>query len=282
MEAAASTGWKIRDGYLDTGKKTLIMGILNLTPDSFYDGGSYRDWSAAVEHAQRMVAEGADILDIGGESSRPGSQPVSGEEELQRVIPVIRALAKKIKIPLSIDTYKSTVAEQALGEGAAIINDISALGADGDMAKVAARFQAGIVLMHMQGEPRTMQKNPSYRDVVREIADFFRERLRSLEEQGVEALQVVLDPGIGFGKTLEHNLELIRRLDEFRALERPLLVGISRKSFLGQILDLPPAERLEGSLAAAAAAVLKGAGILRVHDVEATVRACRVVERLKS
>jgi dihydropteroate synthase len=282
MEAAASTGWKIRNGYLDTGKKTLIMGILNLTPDSFYDGGSYRDWSAAVEHAQRMVAEGADILDVGGESSRPGSQPVSEEEELQRVIPVIRALAKKIKIPLSIDTYKSTVAEQALGEGAAIINDISALGADGDMAKVAVRFQAGIVLMHMQGEPRTMQKNPSYREVVREIADFFRERLRSLEEQGVEALQVVLDPGIGFGKTLEHNLELIRRLDEFKALERPLLVGISRKSFLGQILDLPPAERLEGSLAAGVAAVLKGAGILRVHDVEATVRACRVVERLKS
>lgn len=281
MEERTNIYWKIKDGHLDTGRRTLIMGILNLTPDSFYSGSRRPDTAAALEQAERMVEEGADILDVGGESSRPGAQPVSGEEELSRVLPVIQALAKKIKIPISIDTYKSLVAERALGEGAAIINDISALRADSEMVKVASRFKAGIVLMHMQGEPRTMQKNPAYGEVVGDIVDFFQERMRLLADQGIDPLQVVLDPGIGFGKTLEHNLELIRRLDELAALARPLLVGISRKSFIGQILDLPAEERLEGSLASEVVAVMKGAGILRVHDVKATVRACRVADRLK-
>lgn len=281
MEEPKANSWKIRSHYLDTGSRTLIMGILNLTPDSFYDGRRYLDLSVATEQAERLAEEGADILDIGGESSRPGAQPVAGEEELARVIPLIRKLAKRIKIPLSIDTYKSTVAECALGEGAAIINDISALRADSQMVKVARRYQAGLVLMHMQGEPRNMQKNPAYREVMGDITDFFRERLQFLSEQDINPLQVVLDPGIGFGKTVEHNLELIRRLHEFTILERPLLVGISRKSFIGQILDLPPAERLEGSLASEVVAVMKGANILRVHDVKATVRACRMADRLK-
>lgn len=281
MEERTATYWKIKDGHLDTGKRTLVMGILNLTPDSFYTPSRLPDLSMAVEQAQRMAQEGADILDIGGESSRPGAQPVSGEEELKRVLPVIRALSKKLSIPLSVDTYKSLVAERALGEGAAIINDISGLRADGAMVKTAARFKAGLVLMHMQGEPRTMQKNPSYREIVGDIADFFRERLRLLAEQGIDPLQVVMDPGIGFGKTLEHNLELLRRLPEFFPLGRPLLLGLSRKSFIGHILDLPPQERLEGSLASAAVAVMKGAAILRVHDVKATVRACKVVDQLK-
>ena len=281
MEETKTNGWKIRSHYLDTGSRTLIMGILNLTPDSFYDGGYYRDLSAAAEQAERLAEEGADILDIGGESSRPGAQPVAGEEELARVVPLIRKLAKRIKIPLSIDTYKSTVAERALGEGAAIINDISALRADSQMVKVARRYQEGLVLMHMQGEPRNMQKSPAYREVVGDITDFFRERLQFLSKQDINPLQVVLDPGIGFGKTVEHNLELIRRLHEFMVFERPLLVGISRKSFIGQILDLSPAERLEGSLASEVVAVMKGANILRVHDVKATVRACRMADRLK-
>jgi dihydropteroate synthase len=270
-----------RHGTLDFSRRTVIMGILNITPDSFYDGGRREDVSQAIADGVAMVEAGAEILDIGGESTRPGSRPVSDQEELGRVLPVLSGLRREIKIPISVDTYKAKVAQAALEAGADLVNDISALRFDPEMATLIGREQVPVVLMHMQGTPRTMQNEPLYSDVVREVRDFLADRLNEATDRGVAPEATIIDPGIGFGKTLEHNLTLLRSLPSLVALGRPLLVGASRKTFLGKILGLDPDERLEGSLAAAVAAVLGGANILRVHDVKETVRATRIADAIR-
>jgi dihydropteroate synthase len=256
------------------------MGVVNVTPDSFSDGGLYLDPGRAVDRGLELAAEGADILDVGGESTRPGSRPTPEAEELARVVPVVAALRKRTSALLSIDTTKAAVAEAALDAGADIINDTSALRFDPAMAGVAARSGAGVVLMHMQGTPRTMQDAPRYDDLIGEIGAFLAERIRVAAAAGVPAERVIVDPGIGFGKTFEDNLELLRRPEAFQALGRPLLLGFSRKAFLGRILDRPPAERLEGTIAAAVLAVERGAHILRVHDVGPVARAVRTAEAI--
>ena len=252
------------------------MGIVNVTPDSFSDGGRYAATEAAIAHGLQLVAEGADILDIGGESTRPGATPVPLEEELRRVIPVIEGLAARVDVPLSIDTYKPEVMLAAVTAGASIVNDINALQAPGALEAVA-QTDAGICLMHMQGTPQTMQQDPRYQDVVGEVADFLRARLAAANEYGIAAERVVLDPGFGFGKTRAHNLAMMRELETLCALGRPLLAGVSRKSVLGQVTGNDVDARLHASLAAAVIAAMKGAKILRVHDVKATVDALKVV-----
>jgi len=264
---------------LELGKRTHIMGILNLTPDSFSDGGRFLDPASAVAHGLRMAAEGADIIDVGGESTRPGAAPLSLAAEERRVLPVIRALAGKVGVPVSVDTYKPALAAKALDAGASIVNDIFGLRRRG-MARLVARRDVPVIIMHMQGTPRDMQKAPQYGDVAGEVHRFFLERMERAHEAGVDREGMVLDPGIGFGKTSGHNFELLARLGDFRGLGRPMLVGASRKSFIGRVLDLPADRRLEGSLAAAVAAVLNGASIIRAHDVAETARACRVADEI--
>ncbi len=254
------------------------MGILNVTPDSFSDGGAFFDTEPAVKQAQMMQDQGADIIDVGGESRRPGAEPVSLKQELERVIPVIEALKERISIPVSIDTYKATVAEKALQAGADIVNDISGLGFDPDMTQVVASSGAGLVLMHIKGEPRNMQQNAVYNNVVRDLIDFFRSRIDTALNAGIKSSQIVIDPGIGFGKTVVHNYTLIRNLLDFKILDYPILTGSSRKSFIGKVLDLPVQERLEGSLAAVTACILNGTDIVRVHDVKQSVRAALVAD----
>jgi len=264
-------------------RRTLVMGVLNVTPDSFSDGGQFFSIEAALERAGQLLREGADLLDVGGESTRPGAAPVPAEEEIRRVVPVIQRLAARVQTPLSIDTQKPEVARAALLAGASIVNDIAANRADDAMARVVAEFRAGYVAMHMKGTPATMQQSPAYADVVREVDDFFAERLARLELLGVRREQVVLDPGIGFGKTLEHNLRLLGALSHFARHERPVLLGVSRKSFLGKIADTENVlERLPGALACAALAVRDGVQLLRVHDVRETVQAARVAEAIQS
>ncbi|MGA3163985.1 MAG: dihydropteroate synthase [Verrucomicrobiota bacterium] len=259
-------------------RPALVMGIVNVTPDSFSDGGKYFDTNAAVARALELVAQGAEILDVGGESTRPGAKPVNEAEELRRVIPVIEKLAAKVKIPLSIDTTKPFVAQAALQAGASIVNDVAANRDDDAMWRVAAEYQAGYVCMHAQGSPQTMQENPVYADVVREIGDFFRERLEKLNACGVFADQVVLDVGIGFGKTVEHNLQLLANLHRFTTMARPLLIGVSRKSFIGKLFGADLNERLPASLACACLAIQSGVQIIRAHDVAETVQAVRMTE----
>jgi dihydropteroate synthase len=254
------------------------MGVLNVTPDSFSDGGRFLDPERAVQHALRMDELGADIIDIGGESTRPGAEPVSVEEELARVIPVIERLTGRVKALLSIDTYKSQVAEAALRAGVHIVNDISGLGFDGQMAPLVARWGAGVVVMHIKGTPRTMQENPYYDDVISEISEYFEARLELAERAGVRPEQIALDPGIGFGKRLTDNYEILRRLGEFRRFGRPILIGPSRKSFIGKVLQLPPDKRLMGTAAAVAIGVANGADIVRVHDVEEMLQVVRVAD----
>jgi dihydropteroate synthase len=261
-------------------RPALVMGIVNVTPDSFSDGGRFSSPAKAVAHALELVTQGAEILDIGGESTRPGAETVSESEELRRVIPVIESLAAKVKIPLSIDTVKPAVARAALDAGASIINDVAANRSDDAMWKIAAEFGAGYVCMHAQGGPRTMQQNPAYKNVVRDVGAFFRERLEKLEAAGVAADQVVFDPGIGFGKTPGHNLQLLANLRRFTRLKRPLLLGVSRKSFIGKLLGAALNERLPASLACATLAVASGVQIIRVHDVAETVQAVRLAEAL--
>ena len=261
--------------------RVLIMGILNVTPDSFSDGGRFLSPDAAVKRALIMEKEGADIIDVGGESSRPGAEPVPVEEELRRVIPVLERLRGKLRIPISIDTTKAEVAEAALRAGASIVNDISALRFDPAMASVVAEFGAGLVLMHMLGTPKTMQQDPHYEDVVREVREFLAERALYAQSQGIPREAIAVDPGIGFGKTVEHNLELLRRLPELVELGFPVLVGPSRKSFIGAILGLGVEERLEGTLVACAVAVVRGADILRVHDVREVRRAADLALHLR-
>jgi dihydropteroate synthase len=252
-----------------------LMGVVNVTPDSFSDGGLYLDADAAIEHGRELGAQGADILDVGGESTRPGAARVSEAEELARVEPVVSALAAAGHA-VSIDTSKLAVAEAALGEGASIVNDVTALRGDPEIGRLCAERGAGLVLMHMQGSPRTMQENPTYDDVVDVVKAFLVERLEAAVAQGVEEGRIWLDPGIGFGKTLEHNLELLRRLGELRALGRPLVVGTSRKSFIGRIDGSEVGDRLGGTIASSVLAVAEGADVLRVHDVAEAHQALRV------
>lgn len=264
----------------DLASRTHVMGILNVTPDSFSDGGRYLDLEQAVVHGRKLAEEGADFIDIGGESTRPGSEPVSIEEEIRRVIPVIESLAKTISVPISIDTCKSDVAEAAVQAGAAIINDISAMTFDAKMASVAANHQASMVLMHIKGTPKTMQLDPSYKNATEEVNQFLRERVEAARNAGIT--QIIIDPGIGFGKKYAHNIQLLRELRTFTSLGHPLLVGVSRKSFLGAILNLPVSERMEGTAAAVTATILNGANIVRVHDVKEMKRVALVSDVLKS
>ena len=261
-------------------RPALIMGVVNVTPDSFSDGGQFLDASDAVAHGLELVAQGAEILDIGGESTRPGATPVSEAEELRRVMPVIEQLASCVKIPLSIDTLKPAVARAALHAGASIVNDIAANRDDDIIWRVVAETNAGYVCMHMQGSPRTMQTRPTYTNVVGEVESFFRDRLERLNASGVRADQVVFDVGIGFGKTAEHNLQLLAGLGGFTKLGRPLLVGASRKSFIGKLLGADVAERLPASLACACLAVERGMQIIRTHDVAETVQTVRMTEAI--
>jgi dihydropteroate synthase len=259
-------------------RPTLVMGVVNVTPDSFSDGGQFLDADKAVARALEVISQGADILDLGGESTRPGAIPVSEAEELCRVLPVIERLAARVDIPLSIDTMKPAVARAALAAGASIVNDVAANREDDTLWRTVAETGAGYVCMHMQGTPQDMQSNPAYFDVAGEVGNFFRERLQRLNASGVMADQVVLDVGIGFGKTLEHNLQLLAGLGGFTSLQRPLLLGVSRKSFIGKMLGTNVTERLAGSLACACLAVEAGAGIIRTHDVAETVQAVRMTE----
>lgn len=258
------------------------MGIINVTPDSFSDGGLYFDETEAVARGLELISQGADIIDVGGESSRPGSDPISAEEEKNRVLPVIAKLRSRSDALISIDTTKSAVAEAALETGADIINDISAFRFDDGMADLAARRGAPCILMHMKGRPKTMQADPSYDDVIAELLEFFRERIAFATSRGVEEDRIIIDPGIGFGKRLEDNLVLIKHLRAFQVLQRPILMGVSRKSFIGGVLDLPKGERLEGTIAASILSVLNGTHILRVHDVQAVRRAVLMAEAILS
>jgi dihydropteroate synthase len=257
------------------------MGILNVTPDSFYDGGRHVNVDRAILYAGRMVEEGADIIDVGGESTRPGAEPVSQQEEIDRTLPVLEGIARRWDVALSIDTYKSSVAREALSAGVDFVNDISGLRFDPEMAGVVTERRVPTILMHIQGTPRDMQKDPQYEDVVRDILDYLKESLRIAEDAGLPRELTLVDPGIGFGKRLEHNLEILRRIDEFGALNRPILVGASRKSMIGALLGgLPPEERLEGTLAISAYCMMKGVDVLRVHDVKENVRVRAMIEAL--
>jgi dihydropteroate synthase len=263
--------WQLRDRVLDVEARCLVMGIVNVTPDSFSDGGRYADTDSAVRHGLDLTAQGADLLDIGGESTRPGSMPVPLDEELRRVIPVVQQLAAQVSVPISVDTSKAAVAAAAMEAGAHVINDVTGLAGDPDMPAVARATGAGVVVMHMQGTPATMQIDPRYDDVVIDLYRYFEERVQSLGAQGIPAERIALDPGIGFGKTLEHTLQLLARLDALQRLGLPVCLGVSRKGFIGQITGRARGERLAGNLAVAAFALAHGAAqILRVHDVAET------------
>ena len=261
-------------------RPALVMGIVNVTPDSFSDGGKFHAENDAVSHGLDLIRQGAELLDIGGESTRPGALPVSEAEELQRVIPVIERLAAQVKVPLSIDTTKPAVARAALAAGASLVNDIAANRCDDAMWRVVAETGAGYVAMHMQGLPQTMQSHPMYSDVARDVADFFGDRMRRLNAAGVSVDQVIFDVGFGFGKTLEHNLRLLAALGSFTKLGRPLLLGVSRKSFIGALSGAGADDRLPGSLAATCLAVESGVQIIRTHDVAETVQAVRMTEAI--
>jgi dihydropteroate synthase len=261
-------------------RAALVMGVVNVTPDSFSDGGKFFDARAAVEHGLDLVGQGAAILDIGGESTRPRATPVDEAEELRRVLPVIEELAARVKIPISIDTMKPAVARAAIAAGASIVNDVAANREDDAMGRVVAESGAGYILMHMQGTPHTMQANPVYTDVVREVGQFFSDKIRRLSDCGIAGEQVILDVGIGFGKTLEHNLLLLGALRSFKKLARPLVLGVSRKSFMGKLLGAETPGRLPAALACASLAVEAGVQIIRAHDVAETVQAVRMTEAI--
>ena len=266
---------------LELGKRTHLMGVLNITPDSFSDAGRFFHPEQAIVHGQRLAEEGADILDVGGESSRPGALPISAQDELDRILPPVRSLVK-LGIPISVDTYKAEVARAALEEGASLINDISGLHLDPSVAKVVARAGAGLVIMHMKGTPQDMQTNPHYDSLMGEITGYFRKGIGRAESEGVNSESILIDPGLGFGKDFGHNLTLLRRLREFKCLGKPILIGPSRKTFTGRILNLPVEERLEGTAAAVAWAVCQGAHIVRVHDVQEMKRIVVMVDALRN
>ncbi len=265
---------------LPLSERTCLMGVLNVTPDSFSDGGRYACRDLAVEKALRMAECGADIIDIGGESSRPGARNVSAKEELERVMPVIRALKGKVHVPLSIDTWKSEVAREALAAGVSVVNDITALSGDLDMAETVAGSGATIVLMHMKGRPRDMQDRPSYDDVMGEISSYLSGAVAAAREAGIDDDKIIVDPGIGFGKTLEHNLIILRDLEKLRLLGKPILVGTSRKSFIGVLTGRDAERRIFGTAASVAAAIMNGADIIRVHDVDQMRDAARVMDAI--
>lgn len=266
----------------DLSSRTFVMGILNITPDSFSDGGKYFDGNVilekVIEDALRMEAEGADFIDVGGESARPGSENITADEELERVIPVIESIKKKINIPVSIDTYKSHVAEEALKAGACIVNDISGFRFDDKTAEVTSKYNAGCILMHIKGTPKDMQKNPVYVNVVQEVYDYLEYSISIAKNFGIE--QIITDVGIGFGKSPEHNLELIRNLKEFTRLGYPVLLGVSRKSFINKIYPSDINNRLEGTIAANVIGIMNGANIIRVHDIKENIKAVKITDRI--
>ncbi len=267
---------------LDFSNKTYLMGVLNATPDSFSDGGLYFDTDKAVEHALKLVEDGADIIDIGGESTRPGSEVVPLDEELRRTIPVIELLVKRTSVPISIDTCKAEVALRAIDAGASIVNDISGLRFDPGMAKAVASCGVPVIIMHIKGAPKDMQVNPVYEALIPEIMDYLRTGIRLAVEEGIHEDQIIVDPGIGFGKTFDHNLQILRDLNEFRALGKPISIGVSRKAFIGKILGgVPAAERLEGTAAAVAISIINGANIVRVHDVKEIAKVAKVADAIK-
>jgi dihydropteroate synthase len=265
--------------YILQFEKTVLMGILNVTPDSFSDGGLFNDVDAAVEHGKKMVSDGADLIDIGGESTRPGAAPLSEQEELGRIVPIINRLLDEVSVPISVDTYKPRVADACLKAGAHLINDITGL-IHPDMRKVIAKHKAPVIMMHMKGTPTTMQQNPVYKDVIGEITAFFEKQITIARKAGVQ--QIIIDPGIGFGKTLQHNLQILKHLNVFKALNCPICVGPSRKSFIGMITGLSVTERLEGTLAAVTVCVMNGANIVRVHDVNECKRAIQIIDAIRS
>lgn len=265
---------------LDLEAKTHLMGILNITPDSFYDGGEYYSASQAEKRARKIEEEGADIIDIGGVSTRPGSNAPSVEEEIERVIPIIKNIVKKINIPISIDTYRSEVAKRALDLGVSIVNDVTALRSDEKMVEVVAKYKVPLILMHMKGKPLTMQENPYYENVINEIHLFLKERIDFATSRGVKGENILIDPGIGFGKRLADNLTIIRELKKFRSLDKPIVLGVSRKSFIGETLDLPVGKRLLGTAASVTAAVMNGVNILRVHDIAEMAQVIKMTDAI--
>jgi dihydropteroate synthase len=271
---------RCRGGDLQLGERTLVMGVLNVTPDSFSDGGRFFEPGKAIDHGLLMAKQGADIIDVGGESSRPGADAVPLDEELRRVIPVIAGLASRLEIPISVDTYKAQVAERAIEAGAQMINDISGLSFDPQLPAVAARFDTPLVIMHIKGNPKTMQQAPCYGDVMAEIIASLRAGIERAERHGVDPHQVIVDPGIGFGKRVEDNLSILNRLEELAVLERPVLIGTSRKSFIGAVLEQEIDQRVMGTLATVAVSVLKGAHIVRVHDVPAIRQTAAMVDAI--
>jgi len=274
--------WRLTDCILKIGRRPLVMGIVNVTPDSFSDGGQYATAESAIAHGLQLTEDGADLLDIGGESTRPGAAPVPLEEEMRRVVPVVAGLAAQTRVPLSVDTSKAEVACRCLESGARIINDVTALAGDPAMAEVALKHGCGVILMHMQGTPQTMQQAPHYEDVVAEIGQFFAQRLKWAAAAGITQEHIVLDPGIGFGKKGKHNLEILARLAEFQSLGRPVCLGVSRKALIGQILQRPVAQRLAGSLAALLCAQSRSAvQIVRVHDVRETRDAVEILAAIQ-
>lgn len=274
--------FRTRGKIFELGQRTWLVGVVNVTPDSFFDGGLYFEPARAIDRALALAAEGADIIDIGGESSRPGSNPIPAKEEKKRILPVVEVLKQKNSVLISVDTTKAEVAEAALAAGADIINDISAGRFDPRMLPIAARSGAAVILMHMKGTPRTMQIAPHYDDVLGEVKAFLSERLEAAESCGLPRESILLDPGIGFGKQLDHNLILLNNLGALAELGRPLVVGISRKSFLGKILKVEAQDRLEGTIAAAVVSILRGASLLRVHDIQAVKQAVAVAEAIMS
>lgn len=256
------------------------MGVLNVTPDSFSDGGKFFNKKEAREHGLAMAEDGADIIDIGGESTRPGASEISVDEELDRVIPVIEGISKKIDIPISIDTRKSKVAEESIKAGAQIVNDISGLRHDRQMAAIVAKYDANLIVMHIKGTPQTMQSNPTYKNLIKEIIESLKESIRIAKKAGVSEEKIIIDPGIGFGKTAKHNLEILNRLKRFKVLGHPICIGTSRKSFIGKVLGVYPPDRLAGSLATYAVAIMNGANILRVHDVKEAAQVARMVDSI--
>ena len=270
-----------RGKILDLAGRTHVMGILNVTPDSFSDGGLYANTDKALAHAHEMTAAGADIIDIGGESTRPGARPLSEEEELHRIIPVIERLSAELALPISVDTYKAKVAKKAFEAGASIVNDISGLRFSPDMARVASVYGAAVVIMHLKGTPRDMQQDPVYSDVVGEVMSYLDEGIDIAVKAGIDREKVLIDPGIGFGKTLEHNLAILERLDEFRGLGRPIVLGTSRKKFIGAVLDVPvPEERVDGTAATVALGIERGASVVRVHDVKRMAQVARMTDAI--
>ncbi len=269
-------------GYtLDLSLRTHVMGVINVTPDSFSDGGQFFEKERAIEQGLQLGADGADLIDIGGESTRPYSKGISAEEEMNRVIPVIEALSKEITIPISIDTLKAQVAREALRSGASMVNDISALRSDPEMAAVAAEADVPIILMHMKGTPSDMQVNPTYDDVTAEIIAFLTGAIDQAVSRGIRKERIIVDPGIGFGKSFDHNLKILKELGRFQCLDMPILVGSSRKAFIGRILDKKVHERDTGTMATVAAAVMNGAHIVRVHNVKQAVETVRVIDAIK-